>query len=614
MSWREMLDNAGGCLLVDIEAFPNFFLVAFKLYSTDKVYLLKTDFSTDTRKLSWILHNYTTVGFNSKNYDIPLMTSALNGLTASELYAASTDIVVNGLNRRDFYEKYSVKPLFINNVDLIEVAPLKGSLKLYAARLHAKRIQDLPYNPHTHLMQMEQSNVVDYCVNDLINTELLMDELNPQLHLRVSMSEQYHTDLRSKSDAQMAEAVIAKELERMTGEKPKRSTVNVGTTYFYKVPQWLHFESLELKGLVDIIKSTLLVVSESGNINLPEAIADTTVKVNGKVYRIGIGGLHSTEKCVAYKASADEFLLDRDVVSYYPSIILNEELYPEHLGRDFLKVYRSIVNRRIAAKKAGDKVTADSLKITINGSFGKFGNMYSILYAPDLLMQVTLTGQLALLMLIEMLEDVGVSVLSANTDGVLVKVGSSEFEAYSFAVAVWEKRTGFKTEEEAYKAVYMRDVNNYIAIKLDDDGFKTKGTYSDKGSAGNSVLSRNPEAVICNYAVIDYLRTGLQSEDTIRNCKDIRRFCFVRNVKGGAKKNGKYLGKTVRFYISNFVKGYIEYKETGNKVPLTDNARPLMELVEDLPTDLDYDWYIRRANDILMDIGAIPKPQLLLFH
>src|SRR5206468_2305863 len=114
-------------------------------------------------------------------------------------------------------------------------------------------------------------------------------------------------------------------------------------------------------------------------------------------YKMGIGGLHSTESEVAHIAEADTLLLDRDVVSYYPSIILNQHLFPSHLGRDFLRVYRSIVERRVGAKKAGNKVVADSLKITINGSFGKLGSIYSILFAPDLMIQVTITGQLALL-------------------------------------------------------------------------------------------------------------------------------------------------------------------------------------------------------------------------
>src|SRR5665648_505827 len=121
------------------------------------------------------------------------------------------------------------------------------------------------------------------------------------------------------------------------------------------------------------------------------------------------------------KRTKDFYLIDKDCTSYYPSIILGLRLYPTHMGDCFLEVYETIVNKRLEAKRNKDKVVANALKITINGSFGKLGSKYSNLYAPDLLIQVTLTGQLALLMLIEMIEGIGISIVSGNTDGIVIK-------------------------------------------------------------------------------------------------------------------------------------------------------------------------------------------------
>jgi len=59
------------------------------------------------------------------------------------------------------------------------------------------------------------------------------------------------------------------------------------------------------------------------------------------------------------------------------------------------------------------KKTANTLKTLLNGSFGKLGSRYSIFYAPTEMLQVTITGQLALLMLIEMMELCGIPVVSA---------------------------------------------------------------------------------------------------------------------------------------------------------------------------------------------------------
>ena len=162
-------------------------------------------------------------------------------------------------------------------------------------------------------------------------------------------------------------------------------------------------------------------------------------------------------------------------------------------------MYRSIVERRLKAKKDGNKVEADTLKITINGSFGKFGSKYSALYAPDLMLQVTLSGQLSLLMLIERLE-LGLEspVVSGNTDGILIKYPEEKRELMNSIIKQWEVETGFTTEETPrYSAVFSRDVNSYVAVKTDGKA-KTKGTYSEAS------LSKNPTNTICRDALIAF--------------------------------------------------------------------------------------------------------------
>ena len=117
-----------------------------------------------------------------------------------------------------------------------------------------------------------------------------------------------------------------------------------------------------------------MVTHGSGKLQLPKALRSRVITVGDSKYKMGIGGLHSMEKCAAHEPDDDEFLLDFDVASYYPSIILKCGLFPKHLGPKFLKVYRAIVEERLEAKAAGDKVRANTLKITVNGSFGKFGS------------------------------------------------------------------------------------------------------------------------------------------------------------------------------------------------------------------------------------------------
>jgi DNA polymerase elongation subunit (family B) len=279
------------------------------------------------------------------------------------------------------------------------------------------------------------------------------------------------------------------------------------------------------------------------------------------------------------------------VASYYPAIILNCGLYPKQLGTAFLDVYRAIVNERLDAKHAGDKVKADALKIVVNGSFGKLGSPYSALYAPELMVQVTVTGQLSLLMLIESLEENGIPVLSANTDGIVIGCPVDLQDKMTILINDWQDATEFIMEQSTYAGIYSRDVNNYIAI-THSGKVKTKGCFK----AGD--LAKNPSNEICNIALIRYLMHGTSFEETIESCTDITKFITLRNVNGGAVCKDKYLGKAIRWYYAKGSKETINYKKNGNLVPRSYGAKPLMDLPEQFPTDIDYEWYLAECYNL----------------
>jgi hypothetical protein len=279
--------------------------------------------------------------------------------------------------------------------------------------------------------------------------------------------------------------------------------------------------------------------------------------------------------------------------------VLQQRLAPKALGTPFLQVYQSIVERRMAAKKAGDKVTADTLKIAVNGSFGKLGSKYSALYAPDLLIQTTITGQLALLMLIERMVALGVRVLSANTDGIVIHHKSSLEAAVKQVAWDWMLDTTYTLERTDYEVIASRDVNNYLAVKLD-------GTIKGKGCFAPTGLQKNPDQPIVYAAVAQHIAMGYPIEQAIRDCKDIAQFCTVRRVTGGAQWRGTFLGKAVRFYLSTGVREdeCIHYFTNSNRVPKSAGAMPLMTLPDTFPDDVDYDAYVRIAEKLLCEIGG----------
>ena len=618
----------------DIECVHDWFLVYIKDIATGrkKYFEFFDGHPLDRAGLIRVMRNFTFIGFNSLNYDIPMLKAALKmGMDNQTLKKINDAIITRGLKYWETEREFNLPKIdWLDHIDLIEPAPsVNVGLKLYGARLHSIRLQDLPFDPDDRMFDGtpgKREEAIRYCENDLDTTIDLYKHIEPQLELRAAMSDQYGVDVRSKSDAQIAEAVIKSELERI-GKYVFKPEFPSNYSFTYDAPAFLEYQTDQMREVFDTVrhatfslKKTRIKEESEGDdpsdgsggvkikvsgVEMPAEIKKLRVKMGVSTYKMGIGGLHSMEKHVARYADDDHVLIDADVGAFYPAIKLICGLYPEHLGSDYLDIYRSVRERRMAAKKAKNKVTDMTLKIVLNGAFGKLGSKYSFLYSPKLMLQVTITGQLALLMLIESLELAGISVVSANTDGIVSRIHRDKVDEYHDIIKEWETNTGFEMEFAEYEALYSESVNSYLAVKT-DGSVKQKGLYAFVGSKG-SPAEKNPKNYVCIDAVIAYLTKGTPLEETIEWCPDVRRFLSVQRVKGGARFQDDYLGKVVRWYRSTTSQSCIQYAtgdKAGDKVPLSDNARPMMEL-SGLPPDLDYGYYISVAQKMLGKLGVL---------
>lgn len=601
-------------LALDIECYRNYFLVMFRRVDTGRtrVYEMYDGQRLNYSEIEQVMLQYRVVTFNGMNYDIPLLNFALaKRALCSDLKSASDSIIVGNLRGWQFEQLHDLRtPKTWDHIDLSEVAPgVMISLKQYGARMHSKRLQDLPIDPDAFIEPDQRPALVEYCGNDLQTTidlwERLTSGADDVIAIREEVGYKIGVDLRSKSDAQMAEALLRKAVEQRRGDRILKPQVPVGKTFRYVAPGFIRFNSPHLRDHAAEIAAANFTIKADGRIAEPSVLAKRAppVMIAGRGYKMGIGGLHSVEKSVSHWAEDDTQLCDVDVVSFYPELIRKCGLAPENMGADFSVVYGSYIDRRIAAKAAGRKTESQTFKIALNGTFGKLGSPYSVLYAPHLLIQVTVTGQLMLLMMIERMEAAGIHVVSANTDGIVLKYPARLEATRAEIVRQWELEADFKTEETRYKALCSKDVNNYIAVKP-GGGIKTKGEYATPG------LMKNPENEICNDAVVKLLSDGVPIEETVRGCTDVRKFISAMKATGGATFDGQYLGKVVRWVYRKGETRDIRYVKANeksgnhNKVSSSDGAMPLMVLPDTVPADLDYDRYIAKAYGILSDIGV----------
>lgn len=655
-------------LFCDIEVYRNFFYVAFKREKDGyrvgfELSARSPDF--DWRRVNKIMRNNRIVTFNGNGYDVPLIFYALSLMKRGDLSAekicalvkSKSDAIINGKVRYwQVEDLLKIKLPRIDHIDLIETQPNAiASLKTLNGRLHGKRMQDLPIPPDTVLTNEQMDITADYCLqSDLDATHNLFDALKEPLELRIALGAEYGQDFRSKSDSQIGETIVKKRVEQLTGARPQKVDTKPGTTFKYPIPAFMKFETPELQAILDRLRETEFVVNDKGKVDLPDWLANARIPLGSSVYQMGIGGLHSTEANRAVHSDDERVLIDADVASMYPTIILMLGLFPKALGKHFLETYRGIKDNRLAAKKRAKEIkkllksfdgsaegrgkleaelfaceVADKgLKIALNGVFGKLGSRYSILFAPHLLLSVTLTGQLSLLMLIERAVGRGIDVVSGNTDGVLFHCprehfagldGDRLFDSFLAEICTeWERETGMDLEFAEYLSVYNQSVNSYFAIKA-DGGHKRKGPLANPWNKDRSdfdprgQLMKNPQATICSDAALALIKHGTPIEDTIYGCTDIRQFVTVIKADGGATWRGDYLGKVVRYYWSTDGDPIFKAKahaKTGNHpmVPKTEGCAPCMTLPDELPDDLDYDRYIRVTREILMDLGYMDRP------
>lgn len=591
---------------------------------------------------------YTWVGFNSENFDRPLIAMVQDlGYDEHSIKHVATKIVEERKKSWETYREFGIDFLEYDHIDLFEVAPgVMISLKIYAGRIGHKTMVDMPFHHDDDLSPAQLKILETYCLNDLDVTEALFKLLKTELDLRAEMSAEYGVDLRSKSDAQIAEAVLKARVGIRSGDKIVPRYVR------YTAPAFIKTKDEQIQALIEALEAhEFKVLHSTGSPEAPEFLAEP-IKIGKRKYQCGIGGLHSVEDNDMYLEASENLLLsDFDVASYYPNIMIKAGLTPKlggGKGQKFLDEYQRIYEMRMEAKRSGNKKIANSLKITLNGTFGKLGNIYCSFYSPELMLAVTITGQLNLLCLISELDKIrGVEVRSANTDGIMVAYKPEAREKVLKVFARNAKTTGFEYEETPYVKYAAKDVNNYIAMKPDGEA-KTKGLYASNNPKLNPLyMMKNPTMEVCTLMAIDYLREGVRPEVSIKKYKDIKDFVAIRNVQGGGVQHthtvmvddwvqikdgewrrphwpsikasvrrksrppaveegmgGEAFGRVARWYMTTKELPPLTYLSSGNKVPKTEGARVCMTLPDKLPPDLDFQWYVAEAYRTLNDIGV----------
>ena len=405
-------------------------------------------------------------------------------------------------------------------------------------------------------------------------------------------------------------------------ELKELKTVIEPFTFGQCIPDYINFKTEMLKSFYNKIKD--IVVDIDAKQNFP-------LFFRGTNYIIAKGGIHSADKPRLLKPNVDQILIDADVGSQYPNGIRKRKLYPRHLGEEWLNMYCSNIKLRLDAKKQY-KLTKDPkyktidelYKLALNGAFGKTGEATSWQYDPFVSMSVTIGNQFEILMLIEMLEEAGIHVVSANTDGIVALFNKELRPVYDDLCLEWEVLVG-NTEMGAleyaeYEFFAQASVNDYIAIKKEDPGYpesleeriKYKGDFLIDFD-----LHKNKSNRVVNMALSEYFVNGTDPKSFIINHRNIYDFCSGVRAKSGwyfqteeiheqSYKNTRQQ-KTVRYYISKDGVKLIKCHNDGRKSQ-TEAGRWMQTIFNNYVEkdwelyDINYEYYITKTYDLIHSI------------
>lgn len=605
----------------DIEVFRNVFHCT--VLNTETMELMKYECSERRNNIEYMCALFVNsdgyfVGYNNIHYDNPIVNYCIEYFSNSrysyqkicESIFNLSNVITQDKDNIDRWKKWKYAKYF-NTLDLLTMLyskALRVSLKEMQVTMMYKNVQEFNHDWSVPLLSKEIDAMIEYNVNDVMSTYELLTRCEKDIALRIDIEDNYGINCLSKDGVAVGVDILKTEYMQQTGIswdvlKDLRSPMDMIPLKDVILPS-ISFKHPTLKALLDEMK-TLVVSPGRNGWNKHFLLGNLEVSV-------GVGGIHSINPPEAIIPQEDELLLDSDAASLYPSLIIQYGFVPPHLNtKVFLDIYSRIYRERLAAKRAGRKLEADTKKLVLNSVTGNYQNEHSWLYSPEAVMKIRMNGQLLLLSLSERLLELGATIYQLNTDGVLYGLKRAKYDELQAIIKEFEKFSRLTFETEQFDCFYQLAVNDYFGKQ--GNSIKEKGLFITDVKLGKGL-----EPKIIPKAVEKYFLEGILPKDYIPTVTDIRD--FLMSEKTGKQWNVEYDNKpqqrTNRFYAST--NGYFLYKwklESGEKKyqnMLTASGVTLLNNFSDLKDDpkINYSYYITEAMKI---IAQFKNKQLKLF-
>ena len=544
----------------DIENYPNVFLFGAIHALTETPYIFEISHRRDDRQAFYLFteylreHRAEEVGYNNLGYDYPVQHSILNNImyiTNADIYKKG-DSIINAGDENRFAHMVWEKDWIVPQLDLYKIHHFdnqekRTSLKTLEFNMRMENIEDLPFTPGTYLTDSQIDTLRQYLIHDLKATLMFYKHSKKLIDFRRELSAKYGRNFMNHNDTKIGKDYFIMELEKSgiqcfePGSRKPRQTHRPSIALNSVIFPYVHFEQPEFNRVLNWLRQQ--VITETKGV-----FTDLSADINGFSFDFGTGGIHGSIESQTIRSTENYVIIDLDVASFYPNLAISNELYPAHLGKQFCTIYKNVYDMRSSYPKGTPENAM--LKLALNGVYGDSNNVYSPFYDPAYTMAITINGQLLLCMLAEeLLKIPGLSMIQANTDGLTVyvpRVFTGQVEQVRHA---WEKLTRLQLEEAIYDVMFIRDVNNYIAVYEGGKKVKRKGAYCHSVDLG---WHQNHSMQVVAKAAEAALVHNKDIRDFITSHEDIHDFMLVTKVPRNSKLlwGDKQVQNITRYYVS----------------------------------------------------------------
>lgn len=587
----------------DVECFKYDWIVVFKDKETGTYAVIHNDNEALKMVLS---EDAVYVGFNNKHYDRYIIKAIAMDFSPTEIKQVNDYIIGGGQGweypaLRDTYFGFS-------NVDIRDDMQVGLSLKAIEGHLGLPiRESNVDFNIDRPLTKEEIEETITYCKWDVDTTERLIDLRKDYLKNKVQVGK-----IAGVSEVKAMSMTNAK----LTAEILKASKKEHNDEREYKYPENLKREYIldEVFAFFDRLQDKSIPSDVIFSEKLEFTIGECPIT-------IGYGGIHGAIPNYIAEESKRREIVNKDVGSYYPHLMTICGYTSRNIPS--AETFQSVLDKRMAAKKAGDKATANALKLVVNTTYGAMLNQFNELYDPLMGRSVCISGQLYLLELaVHLHRDIeDLKIIQLNTDGIMVECDKRYLDKVNEICNEWQMRTGFSLEEDKVIKIAQKDVNNYIEVQADGTS-KAKGGYLVRGISTVGSFNINNNAVIVAEALKEFFVSGVAPEDTINACDDIFKFQIIAKASSKYKEAYQLVdGKKVSVQKTNRVYATTD-KTLGTLYKVKEDGA--VAKIESLPEhciidnenqltvkDIDKSFYIELATKRINDfLGIEPEKKV----